>query len=222
MRRSRLSGLAARVLRPAVRPTADRTAQCGDDDRCPRGHRTRRRGRGDDSPIGCTGRPTARCRPALHELRTAEHRCGDAPGGHRPPRPPHPGDWFCTGPLGTDADGREIFADCGPIVEEGFVQWACTGRVGVDDIGRTRFAGCELAPSPAGPGFEVVTPDGSVVTPTYTVRAGDDGLSVATAHCVTLEALEAANGWTDAALQFPPPGAVIRIPPPTPDGSIDC
>lgn len=125
-------------------------------------------------------------------------------------------EWFCTGHLGTDDDGRELFADCTPIVEEGAVDWACTDRLGSDDVGRVRFSSCEpigqLGPLPDPTDLIVIPEDIPVRADVYTVEPGDYAIRVATANCVTIDDLEAANGWDDASADFPGPGNVILIP----------
>lgn len=55
------------------------------------------------------------------------------------------------------------------------------------------------------------TPSGPVTE--YEVQAGDYPLLITEMFEISLDDLAAANGWSDAATEFPGPGAVIKIPP---------
>lgn len=124
-------------------------------------------------------------------------------------------EWFCRGALGTDDEGRELFADCVPIIEFVNSDWACTDRLGLDEIGRVRFGTCE----PVGqlgslPGTDDSSQyDLGVVQPLrYTVQAGDYAIKIADSFCTTVDVLEHVNGWSDSSREFPGPDSQIMIP----------
>ena len=158
----------------------------------------------------------------LDESASSEIRVDDTDVTTSPPttRTPiaTPTEFFCSNPLGEDELGRSLFGSCVPAPDEEANDFACTDRIGTDDTGRVRFSTCiavgQLGPLPGEDGDQPFdgTDELPVRTISYDVQPGDFGFAVAVEFCVSVDDLEAANGWTDATVEFPFPGSEILIP----------
>lgn len=115
---------------------------------------------------------------------------------------------------------HRISAGLAPLVLAGLALSACGGS---DDeaaslptvtleAGSTSYATLP----PATVASETADPAATTVDPTavqdYEVQSGDYGLKVANDFGVSVEDLEAVNGWSDAGKEFPFPGTIIKIP----------
>lgn len=128
-----------------------------------------------------------------------------------------PAEYFCTDPIGEDQLGRQLFGSCEPVPGDLDGDYACTDRTGTEN-GFVIFSSCEpVGQLGAVPGEDedapFVNPDHIPVrSAPYVVQAGDYGIKIADEFCVTLDDLEAANGWSDAAREFPGRGNEVLIP----------
>ncbi|MEP6296870.1 MAG: LysM peptidoglycan-binding domain-containing protein, partial [Ilumatobacter sp.] len=115
---------------------------------------------------------------------------------------------------------HRISAGLAPLLAAGLALSACGGSDGEAaslptvtlEAGATSYATLP----PATVASEVVDGATTTVDPTavqdYEVQAGDYGLKVANDFGVSIEDLEAVNGWSDAGREFPFPGTIIKIP----------
>ncbi len=115
---------------------------------------------------------------------------------------------------------HRISAGLAPLLAAGLALSACGGSDGdaaslpvlTLEAGATSYATLP----PATVASEAADPTATTVDPTavqdYEVQAGDYGLKVANDFGVSIEDLEAVNGWSDAGREFPFPGTIIKIP----------
>ncbi len=82
------------------------------------------------------------------------------------------------------------------------------------EAGETSYATLPPATTipPAGETAESAGEGAASAAQDYTVQAGDYGIKVADQYGISLQELEDANGWSDASVEFPGIGAVIRVP----------
>ena len=115
---------------------------------------------------------------------------------------------------------HRVSAGVAPLIAAGLLLSACGSGDGAAasrptltlEIGETAYATLPVATTP--PVVDEAAEDevDTSGVQEYTVQAGDIGYSIAEDFGVSLEDLENINGWSDAGIELPFPGSVIKIP----------